>query len=368
MKSPTPRVMVWTVFLFTAAAPGLWAQTLNQQKQTPPVKMGTSGGSAADVNRSFCCGGTLGSLITRDNVLYVLSNNHILARSGGATVGEQDIQPGLIDSACSAAGDNIVGTFPGNFVPLGTANVDVGLSQANPGVVDTTGAILEVGVPCTATQQASIGLPVTKSGRTTGQTFGTVQAVNVNVTVQYQVGCNRGKKFTIAYTNQVSITGNGGSSFSAGGDSGSLIVSNNSSPNHPTALLYAGSSTTTIGNPIGDVVNALSAGGHTISFVGNSSCSAPLASSVLSPGSQILSGPSENDVEVARMIKERHEPDLFAHAEVIGVGVGADEKEPGKAVIVVYVVGNGGVRSHGLPSDLEGVPVHVIPTAPFVAF
>ena len=156
----------------------------HQVKQTPPVKMGTSGGSANDIGSAFCCGGTLGSLITRDSTLYVLSNNHILARSGSAVAGEQDIQPGLIDSACSAAGDNVVGTFPGNFIPLGTANVDVGLSLADRAIVDTTGAILDIGLPCTTTQNPTIGLAVTKSGRTTGQTFGTVQATNVNVKIQ----------------------------------------------------------------------------------------------------------------------------------------------------------------------------------------
>jgi hypothetical protein len=41
------------------------------------------------------------------------------------------------------------------------------------------------------------------------------------VNVQYQRGCGQGKKFTVAYTNQVVIQS---SNFSAGGDSGLLIV------------------------------------------------------------------------------------------------------------------------------------------------
>ncbi len=67
--------------------------------------------------------------------------------------------------------------------------------------------------------------------------------------MQYQQGCNKGKKFTINYTNQVVV---GSGTFSAGGDSGSLIVSQSAA--HPTALLYAGSSSTTIGNPISEVL------------------------------------------------------------------------------------------------------------------
>src|SRR6185369_7341227 len=83
----------------------------------------------------------------------------------------------------------------------------------------------------------------------------------------YQMGCNSGKKFTVSYTNQVVINS---SSFSAGGDSGSLIVSN--SGHNPVALLYAGSSSSTIGNPAGEVLSKLSnVLGRSLTFVGSGS-------------------------------------------------------------------------------------------------
>ena len=97
------------------------------------------------------------------------------------------------------------------------------------------------------------GSELRKSGRTTAFTTGTVSSLNTSVSVQYQRGCNSGKKFTVAYSNQVVINS---STFNAGGYSDSLIVTNNSSHN-PVALLYAGSSTSTIGNPIGDVLTKL---------------------------------------------------------------------------------------------------------------
>lgn len=54
-------------------------------------------------------------------------------------------------------------------------------------------------------------------------------------------GCGSGKKFLVTYTNQIVINS---STFSAGGDSGSLIVSNtNPSCRQPVALLYAGAVT-----------------------------------------------------------------------------------------------------------------------------
>src|SRR6266513_3054505 len=98
-------------------------------------------------------------------------------------------------------------------------------------------------------------------------TCGSVQSVNTSVKVQYQKGCNQGLKFTISYTNQVVVAS---STFSAAGDSGSLIVSKSAA--HPTALLFAGSSTTTVGNPIGQVLSHVSSSlGKQVSFVGSSS-------------------------------------------------------------------------------------------------
>jgi hypothetical protein len=351
--------------LALVAAPVLADGGANHQvKQTPPVKMGTSGGSSLDASRSFCCGGTLGALVLRDGVLSILSNNHVLARAGSATTGEDDIQPGLIDVGCRAttSNSNIVGDFAGNLVRLGTANVDVALSTARSGQVDTTGAILDVGVPCNTTQAATIGLAVAKSGRTTGYTTGSVQSVNTSVSIQYQAGCNSGKKFTISYTNQVVVSGSG--SFSAGGDSGSLIVSNDGTPN-PVALLFAGNSAQTIGNPIGQVVSAFQAGGHTFSFVGNNCGNFAAAST--SGGAQIV--PSDAEVDFTRTVKERYEPDLFARPGVIGVGVGADETDASRGAIVVYFATAAGShpQPQGIPAELDGIRVRIIPTEPFVA-
>jgi hypothetical protein len=351
----------WAVALaacLLAVVPALADSGANHRtQQAPPVKMGTSGGSVADHSNAFCCGGTLGSLVLRDGVLSILSNNHILARSGSAAVGEDTLQPGLIDTGCNGSSSNVVGDFPGNYVPLGSANVDAAISTARANV-DTTGAIIDIGVPCSNTQTPAIGMSVTKSGRTTGQTFGSVQATNLSVSIQYQRGCNSGKKFTVSYTNQVSITPG---TFSAGGDSGSLIVSNDGTPN-PVALLFAGSSSITVGNPIQSVVSAFQAGGHSFSFLGNS-C-------LLDTGTadQLGLGPTANDVDFARAIKERHEADLFARAGVIGVGIGADQNDPTEPVIMVYVESGKGSRAKGFPTDLEGVKVRVIPTDPIVAF
>lgn len=322
----------------------------HQVKQSPPIKMGTSGGSANDHSNLYCCSGTLGSVVLRDGVLCILSNNHVLARSGLATTGEDDIQPGLVDSNCSPTNDNIVGDYIGNLVPLGTHNVDVALSVARSNV-DATGAILDVGVPCAAIQAPTIGMHVMKSGRTTGFTTGTITSVNTTVSVQYQKGCGTGKHFTVTYTNQI-VTG----AMSAGGDSGSLLVSNDGSPN-PVGLLYAGSSSATIYNPAQDVVNAFTAGGHSFSFVGNA-CLAD-------DGDTTIQTPSPDEIAVALRVKVENERDLFRYAGVMGVGIGAAEDNPIEAVIVVYVDPTQGALT--LPASIDGVRVRMIVSDRIVA-
>src|ERR1043165_4064837 len=229
---------------------------------------GVSGGNVNDASTRFCCSGTLGSLVKIGSTQCILSNNHVLGRSGAAVAGEDVSQPGLIDNSCRIA--TIVADFTA-AAPLGS-NVDAAVAQLRPGQMDSTGFIEDIGVPSGTIVNPSVGLGVAKSGRTTGFTTGTISSINTSVSVQYQRGCNGGKKFTVSYTNQVVINS---STFSAGGDSGSLIVTNNASHN-PVALLFAGSSTTTIGNPIGEVLTKVgNALGSAVSFNGTSGGNQP---------------------------------------------------------------------------------------------
>jgi hypothetical protein len=226
-------------------------------------------------------------------------------------------------------------------------------------MVDTSGAILDVGVPCGTVQAPTIGLPVTKSGRTTGQTFGQVTAIDVSVSIQYQAGCNQGKKFTITYTNQVA-TGD----MSDGGDSGSLLVSDDDGTPNPVGLLYAGSSSTTIYNPAQDVVDAFSAGGHTFSFVGDN-CGT--TASVTDAGFGITS-PLQADIAAVRTIKMQNEKSLFQIPGVQGVGIGAADNDPTEAVIVLFVNTRHGKTQNNIPTELDGTKVKVILTDPIVAY
>jgi hypothetical protein len=347
--------------LMSCIPPAL-AQTANQVKQTPPVKLGTSGGNVHDASNAFCCSGTLGSLVTKGGVDYILSNNHVLADSDTATVGDAISQPGLVDVGCNASLTQTVANFS-QAILLGSGNVDAAIAQIVSGEVDTSGAILEIGNPARTTapdDSTALNRGVAKSGRTTGLTCATIASVSTNVKVQYQQGCGKGKKFTILYLNQVLING---SSFSAGGDSGSLIVTSDTV--QPIALLFAGSRTTTIGNRISDVISALG-----VSFVGPTSTSpsftCPAAAAIIPthPGPRSIVSPA--GFARAMEAKERHADRLMLDDAVLGIGVGVSSENPSEVVVVIYLEEG---RAHSpLPVELNGVRTEVVRTDAFRAF
>ena len=330
---------------------------------------GVSGGNVDDISKFFCCSGTLGALVTDGTTQYILSNNHVLARGDQAAVGEDISQPGLVDSNCAVS--TVVADFSG-AAPLGS-NVDAAVAQLRPGQMDSKGFIEDIGVPNSTIVNPSVGLGVAKSGRTTGFTTGTIASINTSVNVQYQKECGHGQKFVVSYTNQVVISG---STFSAGGDSGSLIVTNNNAHN-PVALLYAGSSTVTIGNPIGEVLTKLgSALGRTFSFVGNgggggngggpkqrSNGQQPL---VRGPESLLLQLPQQA-ADRASAVLETHRANLMFQPGVMGAGIGVSGRVDGEAAIVIYVNKNSGNRPI-LPDAIDGIPVNLVLTDQFIAF
>jgi hypothetical protein len=332
---------------------------------------GVSGGNVNDSSRAFCCSGTLGALITDGTNEYILSNNHVLARSDQAVAGEDVSQPGLVDSNCNVS--TVVADFTG-AAPLGS-NVDAAVAQLRPGQMDSSGFIEDIGVPSSSIQNPSVGLAVAKSGRTTGFTTGTVSSINTSVNVQYQIGCNQGRRFTVPYTNQVVING---STFSAGGDSGALIVTNNNAHN-PVALLYAGSSSTTIGNPIGEVLTKLgTALGRTFSFGGGGGGGGggrghgpkgnqgggrqPFIPGIESLMPQL----PEQAADRALAVLEMHRANLMFQPGVMGAGIGASGRADGEAAIVIYV-NKDTVTKPILLDSIDGIPVIIVLTDQFIA-
>ncbi len=232
--------------------------------QNPPIMLGTSGGWTHDLANGFCCGGTLGSLIQVGGQQRILSNYHVFEAdivSGGngrvATTGDAIIQPALIDVNCNVGSTQDVATLvvtnalPGNNVDCSSANVISGM-------VDTSGAILEIGTISSSTVGASLSQNVKKSGRTSGLTRSRVEGLNATIQVAYENECAGSTAFTKVFTGQI-VVRNKGSKFLKGGDSGSLMVEDVSSNPRAVGLLFAGSSSSAIANPINDVLNFLGA-------------------------------------------------------------------------------------------------------------
>jgi hypothetical protein len=225
--------------------------------------------------------GTLGCAV-RDRATgtrLILSNNHVLANSNDAVPGDPIYQPGPYDGG-SGANDlfahlerfcEIVFTTQPGGCSLASAYADFGntlarlvgshhrlqVFQTNPQAVNLVDAavarpvndadlldeILEIGV-VSGTVQGTLGMPVRKSGRTTGFTTGEITLLDSTVDVSY--GSGRVARFE----NQL-VAG----PMSQGGDSGSLVVAGDSL--QAVGLLFAGSAQTTIFSPIQAVLDCL---------------------------------------------------------------------------------------------------------------
>ena len=234
--------------------------------QTPPIQLGTSGGWGYDLANGYCCEGTLGSLVQIGTTQYIMSNYHVFESDivlGGnnriATDGDAVIQPGLVDVSCNAAGAQGVGTLH-KVQSLPGSNVDVSIALVTTGKVRTDGSILGIGTISKSIVAPYTNQGVKKSGRTSGLTRSTVAGLNATVSVTYDNECAGGTAFTKTFTGQIVINNrNKGQQFLVAGDSGSLMVEDVSTNPRAAGLLYAGSSTYAIANPIGEVLGFLGA-------------------------------------------------------------------------------------------------------------
>jgi hypothetical protein len=347
-----------------AAPPGGGGSTsINTKgKQTPPIKLGTSGGWRYDLANGYCCGGTLGSLVQNAGGTYLLSNFHVLAAdvaAGGngrtAQLGDPVIQPGLIDVACNAGSAQTVGTLAGWADPLLGANADAAIAVVSPGMVDPSGAILGIGTISASTAAAYPGQPVKKTGRTSGFSRSKVSALNATISVSYENECAGAVRGTATFHGQI-VAANKGSKFLAGGDSGSLMVEDVATNPRAVGLLFAGSSTSAIANPIGDVLDALG-----VSMVGVAAAPAAVAA-----GEADATAPRNAGLLRAMEVQNRN-ADLLAQVpdgNGHGVGVRAD----GTPVIKVFVETQAEAARAQLPAEIDGVPVEVEVIGHVVAF
>jgi len=252
-----------------------------------PVPIGISiGPEYWDANGGYWAG-TLGARV-KDNAgnVYILSNNHVLAGVNVVPLGTAILQPGLYDTN---------GVVPGPNYRIGqlTRYITIRLNDASypppkgigPNLVDcaiaktTTSQVSNVtphdgyrayhSVPVAAT----LGQRVQKCGRTTGYV---ADHYVIGLNWMGLVGMNADTGDVAMFDGQIVIAA-GDPLFSDHGDSGSLIVTDadvrrrgrpfdrrirpeESLPvpaSDPVGLLFAGSDTETLANPIQRVLTAL---------------------------------------------------------------------------------------------------------------
>lgn len=346
---------------------GLWLTGYNVHAQGQmlhrillprPIPLGVSGGTIEDQSPRFCCGGTLGALVQDTNgVRYVLSNNHVLSRSNFSQPGTAILQPSLLDTDCFIADSNIVAHLSA-FAPLHyrlkgqkwsevTTNlVDAALAEVLPGSINETGSILRIGPVSTTPLEPRPGMAVKKSGRTTGLTRGVIDAVDVTVVVRFGPDCGRKGKRKAIFTNQIRIRP---ATFSAGGDSGSLIVEDVDDCPRPVGLLFAGGKSDTIANRIRDVLEAFG-----VSLVG---CDPPPLAE-----QPALAAAERDPLATARRIKRTHEAGWYELPDVVGSGLSIEPIGSGQPVIQVYVLRDTPGLRRSLPTSLDGIPVRVVQT------
>ena len=222
--------------------------------------------------------GTLGMVIPTDSGRYILSNNHVLANSNDASIGDETWQPGAYDGGVSI---DVIGHLF-DFVPIvflgGESTCPIGntivcvfnflaklfgrktrirtivdiMNTVDCAIAepindsDVSEEILEIGVPI-GFSKAIVGEKVKKSGRTSGLTEGTVSSTDTLANVNY----GDGKMAT--FTDQIMTT-----AMSEGGDSGSVVLNE---VIEVVGLLFAGSDQVTIVNKISNVLTELGLNG-----------------------------------------------------------------------------------------------------------
>ncbi|WP_336362624.1 chymotrypsin family serine protease [Halalkalicoccus salilacus] len=219
-------------------APRAAVEGFGRVKKMRPAPAGVS------IGHSTVTAGTLGSspLRNRHGKTVFLTNNHVAAASGDASVGDPILQPGRFDGGTLP--DDRIGTLlEFSTITFGSNSrntSDSALVEIAPDHVQTD--LFELQEDIRGWEEAAVGQVYTKTGRTTGVTRGRCTARNVNAAVNF------GSKGVANFVGLDVFE-----YMSAGGDSGSLIGIERPEGFYGTSLLFAGSSQITLGIPMSAV-------------------------------------------------------------------------------------------------------------------
>ena len=212
--------------------------------------------------------GTIAARVTDGTNVFALSNNHVYADTNDANIGDQALQPGPADGGRKGR-DKVGDLFAFEIIVFDfldctdndvntvcdTNTIDAAIAISSTDQLGNATLPAGYGTPNSATVGAVVNMAVQKCGRTTDCTQGTVLATNVTLDICYKpVGPFCFTDGIARFVDQIEV---GDGNFSAPGDSGSLIVTNDAN-NNPVALLFAGGANSTFANPIDPVLAAFS--------------------------------------------------------------------------------------------------------------
>ena len=188
----------------------------------------------ASVAHQDVTAGTLGAFVAdADGRVLLLSNNHVLADTDRASVGDPVLSPGPADGGRPGVDRVATLTAFERLVPAGNL-LDLAMAAVDDAALVGGNAVPE-GVLTGVVEEVLDGVAVAKTGRTTGHTTGTVTAVELDgVTVDY------GRGQLLSFDDCLEVEGDG-RSFSDGGDSGSIVYALDGLL--ALGLLFAGSTT-----------------------------------------------------------------------------------------------------------------------------
>lgn len=220
------------------------------------------GSSCAPSNEQIA--GTFGAMLTDGQQLFAVSNNHVLARCNHTAIGMHVASPSNIDSKAGrraptpfATYDRMIELRSGDPFQVERARLDAALALVTrPEVITSWQGDDSIGydTPSTVVQPAA-EMRVKKIGRTTGLTTGVIDALqNTPWLLPYKT-----PKFTahVWFEDTWTIRSDeDGEPFALGGDSGSLVVTEDGSG--AVGLLFATSNSGEFGHfaPLADVLNA----------------------------------------------------------------------------------------------------------------
>jgi hypothetical protein len=180
---------------------------LHVNSQQAPIESGYSVGSMTDT-------GTLGAIVKKGTNYFLLSNSHVIARSGLGKIGDDVIYPGP---------DDLNGVQPQSIAALsqvvpfkkkGFANVvDAALAQIDDAAVPKLDFSIDGVKTPLATITPQIGMNIVMRGRTSDTSTGMVKSTTFTYALNYPgIGM-------IGFTDQCLCT-----QYADPGDSGALIV------------------------------------------------------------------------------------------------------------------------------------------------